>query len=68
MGYSSGPICTDTIRFEGGKQTLKAEDFMFFIQTQPEPSHEYYLYYDGIMGLAPRDEASGPLLLEYLYD
>ena len=24
--------------------------------------------YDGIMGLAPRDESAGPLLIDYLYE
>lgn len=64
-GYSFGPVCTDTISFN---QSIRAESFKFFIQTYPFEHYPGIEFFDGIVGLAPRDEASGPLLLEYLYD
>ena len=69
IGSSEGPICLDTIRF-ANHESIKADDFKFFIQTDYYgDTYDYdQLEWMGIMGLAPRDESAGPLIMEYLYD
>lgn len=42
---------------------IEAENFRFFVKLDAG-----YGRWDGILGLSPRDESAGPLLIEYLFD
>lgn len=66
IGSSDGPICTDVATLTG-HDDLKADNFMFFINESFEDEFDDDNF-DGIIGFTPRDESSGPLFLEYLYD
>lgn len=45
---------------------VKANDFTFFVQYETETDLDN-LNMEGMLGLAPRDESSGPLFVEDLY-
>ena len=61
VGESSGPVATDFVRMTELPQVY-ASNFEFFVQMDVGSGKT-----DGIIGFAPRDESSGPLLVEYLY-
>ena len=48
-----------------GHEHIRAEKFKFFLQL------DYYMEdpdIQGIIGLSPRDESAGPLLVDYLFE
>ena len=64
IGEIEGPICTDYIGLYGMDESLSVQ--MPFIARSVNPYAEQP-FFDGILGLAPNDESSGPLLIEYIY-
>ena len=63
-GSAEGNICLDTFAF-GGQRSVRADKFKFFVQYD-----DYFGFIglmDAIVGLAPRDDSVGPLLIEYMY-
>jgi hypothetical protein len=56
-------ISSDTVSLG----TATATQFPF-LTTYSQPNNTYFSYFSGILGLAPKDDSAGPLLIDYLYD
>ena len=52
---------------EGTDRALKVENMKFYMALGLGWNFQGIDFY-GILGLSPRDESAGPLLVEYLYD
>jgi len=64
LGEIEGEICTDYLWVTGLDETFKVKTP--FIARNVTP-YEIAPYFDGMIGLAPKDESSGPLIVDHLF-
>ncbi len=62
-GVRKGDLVQDTVAFTNHSE-MRADNFNFYITYGQQKPNEGS---DAVLGLAPHDDTSGPLLLEHMY-